>query len=85
MTSDYQELGRKMIPKRSKSYLAAAVCIILTTQQAKPKLTDHKEPVRAQLTNWSNLEIIYSVFMLIYLLYEKGLVLIKIALQSCHK
>ena len=34
MTSLCLGLGRKIIPKRSKSYLAAPVCIISTAQQA---------------------------------------------------
>src|SRR3990167_6102981 len=53
ITSDCLGLGLNIIPKRSKSYLAAPVCIISTAQQAKPKVIGHIEPVLAQVTNLS--------------------------------
>jgi hypothetical protein len=51
--SDCRGDGRKMMPKRSKSYRAAPQCIISTAQHAKPKVMGHSEPARAQLTTVS--------------------------------
>lgn len=56
ITSDCRGLGRKMIPKRSRSYRAAPACIISTAQQAKPKVIGHIELVRAQFTRLSTFE-----------------------------
>jgi hypothetical protein len=37
MTSDWRGLARKTTPRRSWSYLDAAMCIISTAQQARPE------------------------------------------------
>lgn len=49
-----------MIPKRSKSYLAAPVCIISTAQHARPKVMGHREPRRTQFKRLSTFDITYS-------------------------
>ncbi|KAG9157305.1 hypothetical protein Leryth_004963 [Lithospermum erythrorhizon] len=53
-------LGLKIIPNRSKSYLAAPVCIISTAQQASPNVMGQMDPVRAQFIRLSTFEITYS-------------------------
>jgi hypothetical protein len=58
--SDCLGLGLKIIPNRSKSYLAAPVCIISTAQQASPKVIGQIDPVRAQFIKLSTLEITNS-------------------------
>src|SRR5690606_34282290 len=42
-----------MTPMRSRSMRAQLACIISTAQHAKPNVTGHIEPVRAQLTSAS--------------------------------
>src|SRR3954453_19068903 len=53
MQSDWRGGGRKMIPKRSRSCLAAPVAIISIAQQARPKVIGQMEDFRAQLTRLS--------------------------------
>lgn len=60
MQSDCRGLGRKMTPKRSKSYRAAPVCIISTAQHASPKVIGQIDPRRAQFSRSSTLDITYS-------------------------
>ena len=48
-------------PNLSRSYLGIEVCIISTAQQAKPKVIQCNEPVRAQLTKFS-LEVVIKPF-----------------------
>ena len=45
--------ARKIMPKRSKSYLDAPVAIISMAQQARPNSRYHKDDLRAQFTTRS--------------------------------
>ena len=45
----------------SMSYLGAAMCIISTAQQARPKVRGHSEPLRPQLTRSSTLKNIIEL------------------------
>ena len=58
--SDWRGEARKATPSRSKSYLAAAECIISTAQQARPNDMGHIEEARAQLMIWSSFVTTYS-------------------------
>lgn len=58
--SDCLGLGLKITPNRSKSYLAAPVCIISTAQQASPKVMGQIDPRRAQFMRSSTFEITNS-------------------------
>ena len=49
--------ARKIIPKRSKSYLEAPVAIISMAQQARPNRRYHSDDLRAQLTTRSSLVV----------------------------
>ena len=60
ITSDCRGLGLKIIPKRSRSYLGAPVCIISMAQQASPKVMGHMDPRRAQFMRASTFDIMYS-------------------------
>eukprot|EP00211_Chloroparvula_japonica_P005518 CAMPEP_0119124720 /NCGR_PEP_ID=MMETSP1310-20130426/4258_1 /TAXON_ID=464262 /ORGANISM="Genus nov. species nov., Strain RCC2339" /LENGTH=362 /DNA_ID=CAMNT_0007114713 /DNA_START=66 /DNA_END=1153 /DNA_ORIENTATION=- len=60
ITSDCRGLARKTIPKRSMSYLAPAVCIISTAQQARPNVMGHMELDRPQLKILSTVDRTYS-------------------------
>ena len=61
--SDCLGLGLKIIPNRSRSYLAAPVCIISTAQQARPNVMGQMEPRRAQFMRSSTLEITNSAVL----------------------
>eukprot|EP00200_Dunaliella_tertiolecta_P018709 CAMPEP_0202405494 /NCGR_PEP_ID=MMETSP1128-20130828/7160_1 /ASSEMBLY_ACC=CAM_ASM_000463 /TAXON_ID=3047 /ORGANISM="Dunaliella tertiolecta, Strain CCMP1320" /LENGTH=152 /DNA_ID=CAMNT_0049010181 /DNA_START=454 /DNA_END=909 /DNA_ORIENTATION=- len=54
--SDWRGEGRKIMPKRSKSYLEAPACIISMAQQARPNVMGQMEPERAQFTTVSSLD-----------------------------
>jgi len=45
ITSDWRGEARKMMPKRSWSYLGVDRCIISTAQHASPNVMGHNEPV----------------------------------------
>ena len=51
-----------IIPKRSISYRLIAACIISTAQQAKPKVSGHKDPALAQAIIEINFVEIHSIF-----------------------
>lgn len=55
--------ARITIPKRSISYRLIAACIISTAQQAKPKVSGHSDPARAQDITEINLVEIHSSFI----------------------
>lgn len=60
MTSDWRGLGRKIMPRRSRSYRAPPACIISTAHHARPKVIGHNEPLRAQLASSSRPVTTYS-------------------------
>src|SRR3954471_13130866 len=57
ITSDCRGDGRNTTPKRSRSRRDAPACIISTAQQASPNVIGHIEPVRAQLSNASEVVV----------------------------
>jgi sulfopyruvate decarboxylase TPP-binding subunit len=60
ITSACLGLALNIIPSLSMSYLLTATCIISMAQQAKPKVTGHKEPPFAQFIK--NLNFIFIQF-----------------------
>lgn len=54
----------KIIPKRSMSYRLTAACIISTAQQAKPKVSGHKDPARAHVIKDSTRDDNHSNFII---------------------
>uniref|UniRef100_T1JC09 FCP1 homology domain-containing protein n=1 Tax=Strigamia maritima TaxID=126957 RepID=T1JC09_STRMM len=55
MQSACRGLALKTTPKRSMSYLGAAICIISTAQQANPNVSGQTEPFRPQFSKSSTL------------------------------
>ena len=63
MISEWRGEARMTIPNRSMSYRLIAACIISTAQQAKPKVSGHREPALAQEITDKSLEEIHSSFI----------------------
>ena len=76
ITSACRGLGLKMMPYLSRSYLEAPACIISTAHQASPKVTGHKDPVRAQFMSESTFDIAYSATLFKPVLTERGVELL---------
>ncbi len=61
--SDWRGEALNIIPKRSISYRLTAACIISTAQQARPKVSGHREPARAQFISDKTLEVSHSTLI----------------------